>query len=114
MGQMNPYTAQLLRRVRALPLTEARDLVAHLQYAEEWVFFDLANRRCAASEAVTGEIRCLGREFSSAIQVRKQPESWSVSYQGNLVGTTDTLDAAVDMAETELELAGYIIPWRKA
>jgi hypothetical protein len=113
MAQMNPYTAKLLKRVRDLPLTEARDLMANWKYAEQWVFFDTADRCCDSEASVMGEIRCLGRELSATIQVRKQAEGWAVSYGGRLVGTTDTVSAAMDMAETELELQGYVIPWRR-
>lgn len=114
MPPVNPYTTQLLRRVRALPLAEAREFMAHLKYAETWVFLDVANVHCGADDrAILGEVRCLGREFSPAIQVRKQNELWAVNFQGMLIGTTATLSEAVDMAESELDLRGYVIPWRR-
>ena len=115
MTPLNPYTAQLLKRVRALPMSDARELLAHWRYAERRVFFDRSDRCCGmVASVVRGEVTCLGREFSPAIQVRRQNDLWVVTYGDQIIGTTEALFEAVEMAESELELRGYILPWRKA
>lgn len=110
---MNPYTAALLRRVRDLSLSDARDVLNHWKYAERWVFFDRFDRCCGMEASpVRGDMLCLGREFSPAIQVRQQNDLWVVTCSDQIIGTTEALSEAVDMAESELELRGYVIPWR--
>jgi hypothetical protein len=109
---MNPYVAQLLKRLRALPLDHLLDVVGALNYAERWVFTDRANCHCPRNKATHGEIRCVGREFFPAATIRFVHTTWEVSCLGISVGSTSDVDAACEMAETELELRGFILPWR--
>ena len=110
---MNPYTEKLLKRVRDLPLPEIRDLIAHLKYVVEWVYTNEGNCRVLSHEATRAEARCAGREFSAVAQLWKQAQVWEVSCEGKVVGTAPDLHTATELAETELELRGYVLPWRR-
>jgi hypothetical protein len=110
---MNPRTEKLLKQTRELPLTEVRDLIAGLKYAEEWVFTDEGNARCGGETATRGELRCVGTSGIPA-RVRKVDSKWTIYVESTEVGTAPDRRSTQELAEVELELRGYVIPWRRA
>lgn len=110
---LNPYTAKLLKRVRDLPLAEIRDLMARLKYVEHWIYTNEGNQHVCEDAATRGEARCVGREVSCVAQIRQQLRIWTVTCEGEPIGSGPTLSVARDLAEAELELRGYVLPWRR-
>jgi len=111
---MSSRAFKIWRALRDLPLTEAREVVYDLRYAEEWVFTNAGHQRCGHMDAVAGEIRCIGLRNEPAILLVKRAEVWEVLFKGDVIGSAKDCRAAQDIAETELELRGYILPWRRA
>lgn len=109
---MHPRTEKLLKQVQALPLTEVRDLIESLCYAEEWVLLDEGHTRCGGDRAVGGEVRCVGTMRVPA-RILRGEKNWTVTVQDQPVGTMPDRKGAQDLAEAELELRGYILPWRR-
>lgn len=110
---MNPRTEKLLKQARELPLTEIRDFIQGLRYAEEWVFTDAGNVRCGGEQAVRGELRVVGT-MNVPAQVRKVDSKWIIYVESQEVGTAPDRRSTQELAEVELELRGYVIPWRRA
>jgi hypothetical protein len=111
---MNARTEKILRQALTLPLTEVRELVANLKVAEEWVFYDEGNTRCAADKAMRGELRTVIPYADPPAKLfRAEAKTWRVVVMDKEVGTTPTPREARDMAESELELNHYVIPWKR-
>ena len=109
---MNPRAEKVLKAIRELPMTDVRDLFNNLKYAEEWVTVDENGNRTGPNNAILAHLSCL-KEMDSPVELQKRNNRWHVEVYNKSVGSAVDLRQAQSMAETELELLGYYIPWRK-
>jgi hypothetical protein len=63
--------------------------------------------------AERGEARCIGQTYSQVAYIRKTATAWDIVCEGASVGTAPDVRSAKDMADAELELRGYVLPWRQ-
>jgi hypothetical protein len=108
---MNPRAEKILKQIRDLPMTDVRELFNQFHYAEEWVSFDADGQRTGSVKAEASYLTCIKED--SPVELLKKNERWHIQVIGKSVGTAPDLRTAQDMAEAELELLGYYIPWRK-
>ena len=108
---MNPRAEKILKQIRELPMTDVRDRFNNFRYADEWITTDRAGNRIGGVQAEIAYLSCLKED--SPVRLEKKNNRWTVEVFGKNVGAAQELRTAQDMAEAEVELLGYYIPWRK-
>lgn len=111
---MNPRAEKVLKAIRELPMTDVRDLFNNLKYADEWVVTDATGNRTGGPEAAYARLSCIREQVSdSPVLIHKHENRWVVDVYNKNIGSAGDLRTAQSMAESELELMGYFLPWRK-
>ena len=109
---MPPRTEKILKTLRELPMTDLQQVIRDLKVGEEWIWLD-ENQSRAGSTAVEGTLTCIASTSTPASIVKGRDGRWKIVVETMPVGSAQDRKTAQDMAEAELELRGYTLPWRR-